>query len=161
MNYVRVPAITNQICKQAYGYPGHGGKDACQGDSGGPFVCQYEGMAVITGVVSWGYGCAQPDYPGVYARTTTVLDWIKSNMVNIFLFICCTLKFAYQTSLFRVVQTLKVVVFLLNGKEMDIVMMKTIGQNVTMMEEIVVAMMLILVVARFVDVLNLRHDVPC
>ena len=82
-------------------------------------------------------------------------------MVNIFLFICCTLKFAYQTSLFRVVQTLKVVVFLLNGKEMDIVMMKTIGQNVTMMEEIVVAMMLILVVARFVDVLNLRHDVPC
>ena len=71
------------------------------------------------------------------------------------------MKFAYQTSLFRVVQTLKVVVFLLNGKEMDIVMMKTIGQNVTMMEEIVVAMMLILVVARFVDVLNLRHDVPC
>ena len=72
-----------------------------------------------------------------------------------------SLKFAYQTSLFRVVQTLKVVVFLLNGKEMDIVMMKTIGQNVTMMEEIVVAMMLILVVARFVDVLNLRHDVSC
>ena len=71
------------------------------------------------------------------------------------------MKFAYQTSLFRVVQTLKVVVFLLNGKEMDIVMMKTIGQNVTMMEEIVVAMMLILVIARFVDVFNLRYDVPC
>ena len=44
---------------------------------------------------------------------------------------------------------------------MDIAMMKTIGQNVTMMEEIVVAMMSILVIARFVDVLNLRHDVPC
>ena len=71
------------------------------------------------------------------------------------------MKFAYQSSLFRVVQTLKVVVFLLNGKEMDIAMMKTIGQNVTMMEEIVVAMMSILVIARFVDVLNLRHDVPC
>merc|ERR1712156_1138736 len=89
--YVRVPAITNAACNADYGgsitdsmicagYPGEGGKDACQGDSGGPFVCNNNGKAVVAGVVSWGNGCADPDFPGVYARTTYVLDWIKENM---------------------------------------------------------------------------------
>ena len=93
--YVRVPAITNAACASAYpgsiddsmicaGYPGVGGKDACQGDSGGPFVCNDGGKAVVAGTVSWGISCADPNYPGVYARTTTALDWIKSNMVNLY-----------------------------------------------------------------------------
>merc|ERR1711892_1165789 len=89
--YVRVPAITNAACNNDYGgsitdsmicagYPGTGGKDACQGDSGGPFVCNDGGKAVLAGVVSWGFGCAAPQYPGVYSRVTHVLDWIKSQM---------------------------------------------------------------------------------
>merc|ERR1712051_486309 len=91
LQYVRVPAITNTQCNNAYGgsitdamicagYPGVGGKDACQGDSGGPFVCNDGGKAVIAGVVSWGNGCALADYPGVYARTTYFSDWNKSQM---------------------------------------------------------------------------------
>merc|ERR1712051_570902 len=91
LKYVRVPAITNAACNNDYGgsitdsmicagYPGTGGKDACQGDFGGPFVCNDGGKAVIAGVVSWGISCALPTHPGVYARTTYVLDWIKSQM---------------------------------------------------------------------------------
>jgi len=92
LQWVRVPAITNADCDSDYGggitdsmicagYRGEGGKDACRGDSGGPFVCQDENnRAIIAGVVSWGYGCAHPDYPGVYARVTTALDWIKTNL---------------------------------------------------------------------------------
>ena len=52
------------------------------GDSGGPIVCNEDGKAIISGVFSWGLGCSEPNHPGVYARVTSALDWIKSNMVN-------------------------------------------------------------------------------
>ena len=38
-----------------------GGKDSCQGDSGGPMTY----MGTHVGIVSWGYGCARPAYPGM------------------------------------------------------------------------------------------------
>ena len=60
----------NMLCAKA------NRKGACQGDSGGPLV---RGNTQV-GVVSWGIGCASPDFPGVYARVSRAYDWIREEV---------------------------------------------------------------------------------
>jgi uncharacterized delta-60 repeat protein len=60
------------------GYP-EGGIDTCQGDSGGPLVVtNSQGLILQAGITSWGHGCAEPGYPGVYTRVAAFYDWITS-----------------------------------------------------------------------------------
>merc|ERR1712183_357840 len=52
---------------------------SCEGDSGGPIVNPADGKQV--GVVSFGSdNCENPKEPGVYARVSSVIDWIHVYM---------------------------------------------------------------------------------
>ena len=77
-----VPFVPDSTCQQSYpslipseeicaGYT-QGGVDTCQGDSGGPMFRRDASNAWINvGIVSWGNGCARPNYPGVYTEIST------------------------------------------------------------------------------------------
>lgn len=60
-----------------------GGVDACQNDSGGPLEVDGE----LLGIVSWGKGCAQKGFPGVYSSIPSLRSWIiettKNNSINL------------------------------------------------------------------------------
>ena len=61
-----------------------GGVDTCQGDSGSPtFYLDSNNNPVQAGVVSWGYGCAGPRLPGVYAKVSGAIDWIDATICEI------------------------------------------------------------------------------
>uniref|UniRef100_A0A7S4JFR0 Peptidase S1 domain-containing protein n=1 Tax=Odontella aurita TaxID=265563 RepID=A0A7S4JFR0_9STRA len=58
-------------------------KDACLGDSGGPILLNGgedddtgAETDVQAGIVSFGVGCANPDFPGIYARVSDQIEWI-------------------------------------------------------------------------------------
>ncbi|XP_037725404.1 trypsin isoform X2 [Drosophila subpulchrella] len=76
-----VPILNKELCQVIYKLPAsqicagflQGGIDACQGDSGGPLICDGH----LAGIISWGVGCADPGYPGVYTNVSHFLKWIR------------------------------------------------------------------------------------
>ncbi|XP_072268563.1 coagulation factor VII [Pyxicephalus adspersus] len=87
---VTLPRIASQQCKTQTGInitdnmfcAGYidGSKDACKGDSGGPYITMYKKTYYLTGIVSWGLGCAKEDKYGVYTRVSRYTNWILNHM---------------------------------------------------------------------------------
>ncbi|BCB84415.1 S1 family peptidase [Phytohabitans suffuscus] len=85
-----VPFVSDSACDSMYGgdvivaeeiCAGYtaGGIDTCQGDSGGPMFRRDASNAWIqVGITSWGYGCARPNFPGVYTEVSTFASAIRS-----------------------------------------------------------------------------------
>lgn len=69
------------------------GQDTCQGDSGGPLIMSSSSSSssssttstshdddILVGVTSWGFGCANPNFPGVYSRVSHHATWIRQQV---------------------------------------------------------------------------------
>ncbi|XP_065204629.1 venom protease-like [Planococcus citri] len=69
---LRSPIDSRLICASRMG------KDSCQGDSGGPLMLPVGSSYYLAGHVSYGVGCANPNFPGVYTKVAYFTDWIKS-----------------------------------------------------------------------------------
>ncbi|GIY37130.1 clotting factor B [Caerostris extrusa] len=58
-------------------------EDDNEGDSGGPLLFEFaRDYFVLVGIVSFGYKCAEPNFPGVYTRVSSYLPWITQYIKN-------------------------------------------------------------------------------
>ncbi|XP_062982220.1 coagulation factor X [Elgaria multicarinata webbii] len=90
LKVVKLPYVDRHSCKLSSNFPitenmfcagySNAAHDACQGDSGGPHVTEYRGTHFVTGVISWGEGCAQEGKYGVYTKLSKFIGWLRKIM---------------------------------------------------------------------------------
>jgi hypothetical protein len=93
LHSVTVPLVDTADCNDADSYNGQilpsmicagldaGGEDSCQGDSGGPLT-RGPDNGILTGIVSWGIGCARPNLYGIYTHVSnpTIRNFIEGEI---------------------------------------------------------------------------------
>lgn len=93
LHEVTVPIVDQVLCNEAMNGritpnmicagPEEGGRDACFGDSGGPLIVpDGDDGWLQAGIVSWGIGCADAGFYGVYARVSPFFNWIETTGRN-------------------------------------------------------------------------------
>ncbi|XP_013113109.1 trypsin 3A1 [Stomoxys calcitrans] len=94
LRYTFVHKISKEKCYKSYKFMTEidenmfcagvekGGRDSCQGDSGGPLITRSanDNSLRLVGVVSFGKGCAEANYPGVYTRVQMYHQWLNSTI---------------------------------------------------------------------------------
>uniref|UniRef100_A0A673JVL6 trypsin n=1 Tax=Sinocyclocheilus rhinocerous TaxID=307959 RepID=A0A673JVL6_9TELE len=87
---VKLPIVSTSKCNSSNSFSGNitanmicagsstGGKDVCKGDSGGPLVCDGR----VYGLVSWGNGCGDSRFPGVYTAVSRFRRWIDQTIYS-------------------------------------------------------------------------------
>jgi secreted trypsin-like serine protease len=90
LRQAEVPIVSNKVCNEPQSYDGTildtmlcagfplGGVDACQADSGGPLLVPSGAGFALAGIVSFGRGCAQPNFYGVYTRVSSFVGFVES-----------------------------------------------------------------------------------
>jgi len=88
----QLPILANSVCSPNLQSQGQaltddmmcagsmqGGIDTCQGDSGGPLACRRSSNNAysLQGITSWGLGCADVGFPGIYTRVANYASWIE------------------------------------------------------------------------------------
>ena len=89
LSEAQVPLVSRELCNIPEIYDGiiheraicagtaEGGVGPCQFDSGGPLACQERGLWYLTGIISWGVGCAEPNKLSVFSDMSVLSDWVK------------------------------------------------------------------------------------
>ena len=76
------PAIYDGVVQKTMFCAGLGFADACQGDSGGPAIGYINGAKYLVGIISWGVGCTNKKFPGVYVNVAAYDGWIDATVGN-------------------------------------------------------------------------------